>query len=504
MKCPGCSYISSGKDDLCPRCLFDLRPGKLSLGLSVVDAKSSYRELLAGLKRGDVPSVFPVKPSGKKRLRFDLSSIKLSLLRRRSLSTQKVDNQVGVDGVSEKMVLEQFGDPGASDSEGCGGEDEDVQVSSVAKTSPTPEVLDLSQSEEQLDQILDGLMDKEQLEFEAIPMPKEREEEDDFELILEIDEAPEDEPVEHEGREIEDEVNSEGEGAHEEDGVECEEHEGEEVPQVTDPLLILADEHWEDALASLPEEDDLFELSATELKLDKERAKIDMLFDLNYEILGSQSKSDAFQDVIVSEKRQVESAKLSSELDRVTRAVSRSVVSLSSSLASESQPGAGETSQFSSDRPIPLALDEHDRPRLSQVIGAALIDLLFILVWGVILALGLLWTGQSDLRAVLFRPGLWSIAEQVTILVHILGSSLLSLLLYPLVTVIVVGRSYGHDYLGLRVIDLCGGTPKFSQRAIRALCWPLSLLALGGLSILWGGRAVHDWAAETAVVNESE
>lgn len=53
MKCPECHFVCSELRDLCPRCLADLRPFKQGAGLTVIDAKASYQELLdkAGQKK---------------------------------------------------------------------------------------------------------------------------------------------------------------------------------------------------------------------------------------------------------------------------------------------------------------------------------------------------------------------------------------------------------------------------------------------------------------------
>ena len=60
MKCPSCHFLSADQNDLCTKCLEDLRPYKYNLGLPIQNFEATANELreaipLSQRSRGSLP-----------------------------------------------------------------------------------------------------------------------------------------------------------------------------------------------------------------------------------------------------------------------------------------------------------------------------------------------------------------------------------------------------------------------------------------------------------------
>lgn len=107
MKCPKCSFITSNRNDVCPRCVFDLRLRKRELGIRVTNPNSSLEELISQMDgaEGETEQAAPQDHLERPQVQPQQGESKRGLLGRIFGKQQKSDEE------SEEHREEQFEEP---------------------------------------------------------------------------------------------------------------------------------------------------------------------------------------------------------------------------------------------------------------------------------------------------------------------------------------------------------------------------------------------------------
>ena len=178
MKCPGCEFVCSDLRDVCPKCYLDLRPQKKLLGLQITNPEASYNELLGGAKGKSAESS---AAAGSRSL---WSALREALAGGRGAAGQQTEPPTASPTAALRSPAPD-GDPRDDHAEAPSAGPSSAPSPATAadpKPAPLPEfeireaaaqtaappVLDLTQSEAELDSIIDKMIGDAEIKYEVV------------------------------------------------------------------------------------------------------------------------------------------------------------------------------------------------------------------------------------------------------------------------------------------------------------------------------------------------
>lgn len=534
MKCPNCRFVCSELRDICPKCLLDLRPHKSSLALPISFPDLSYAELTAKIMKKPLSDTPPKEPEIKL-----LSSLKefgrdvLSAFspseqeQRQEQATQEMPEDKGISNSEEVAAIDAL-DKSVIDA------DQEIDTSSPTtnksdlnsvEDSPqkAPTVLDLSNSQDNLSEILDQMIGETEIEIETIK-PEEIDDKIEFDFVMDDDDSTSETEDQTELPPIGNLASStdiyvEPEATPEENVLKLETElstiENEAIFADSEQL-ILTDLSTNEKLSTSPERPDacdqtstLFEEAAKEIAAyEKDWAcelelfqlrpitrtqELDLLFDLTAEEIANPEKSKKYVTELPSSVEQViDSPELNQQLKIVEKAVSTPLFTLRNSFKKQKE----ENGELNDKRPLESqrTMSLSHSASSFQRFYCLLVDFVALIFLALCVTIILGLTSGTFPSEILIDPTVVGPVELLSLFSDFLVAIILGLIIYPLLSCLIAQQTVGMKMAGIKMIDYCGEQPSKQQIFIRALSWPISLL-FAGIVGRRDNNLLHDRAA---------
>jgi uncharacterized RDD family membrane protein YckC len=141
-------------------------------------------------------------------------------------------------------------------------------------------------------------------------------------------------------------------------------------------------------------------------------------------------------------------------------------------------------------------------PSLQTQLASLAIDLACVFLSAVVLMALYVAALEPAFRTQIIVPQHWDFADRLLFGGIFKASFVLSLVIYPIASFFISGRTVGQKTLGLKVVRYGQYTCSASDIVLRSLNLPLSLIMLGFVPIFFGKRPLHDLAAGTALTRD--
>ena len=141
-------------------------------------------------------------------------------------------------------------------------------------------------------------------------------------------------------------------------------------------------------------------------------------------------------------------------------------------------------------------------PSLQTQLSSLAVDMSCILLAAAVLMALYVAAMEPAFRTQIIVPQHWDFADRLLFGGIFKASILVSMVLYPIVTYFVSGRTVGQKMMGLKVVRYGQYTCSASDIVLRSLNLPLSILMLGFVPVFFGKRPLHDLAAGTALTRD--
>ncbi|MCB0310875.1 MAG: RDD family protein, partial [Bdellovibrionales bacterium] len=506
MRCPACKFVCSDLRDICPKCLLDLRQHKRSLGLKITNPSATYDDLTHKISKTgelkekrahansesakssrtwlniffrkdrtskEVPDV-KSKPSS---IQQPLSIPKVAQQAKQRTPTAPLTTAVTPSEIIQGLIFDQP-DPAQKETPRF-------------DSSPSSETVfaELNKIETR-DKELSNL-------FPPIDTALENREEESVEASHEVGEQQEQEKEELKEKE---QVPSEVLPTLEQfptDRSSAMETMPHSIQRESPPILSEAPDTFSKAPSPpLPDVDfnllfreawneitlSNFETAAelyTEQFMTPQSAEeIRVLFDLSEESIIEPSKAQQYQESISqSADRQVSAERLQKHLERVEQHTSAPQITLKGKKGSSSL-AQNETLRGN----IVVLKSASTRPRLA----AFTIDVATVLLLSILIVLFQAFWGQTGLWNKLGDPS--ELERLDLILPAALGliSIIILSVLYPLLSLISLGKTLGMDICEIRILNGDGRNLELDNLLVRVLTFHLSLLTFGYIELLFG------------------
>lgn len=506
MKCPNCQFVCSELRDICPKCLLDFRPYKRSLGLQITFPDLSYAELTAKVMKKPL-----AENSAEEQEANLLSSLKefgrdvISALSPANLEEQPLPREKETTPEMQNIATL------------CKDAEEEIQHTTpivIPEAAPrnAPTIIDFSDSQEDLTEILDQMIGETEIEVEAVK-PGETDNAIEFDFVFDdqpgCDNQGEDPPVLSESA-----MNDQGSdlpttqleiaiSLPDETGI-IEMSDTPERPSPSELQVTTSETNWlfEQALNEIRTftETPTCELELLQFNRTVKSEEIDLLFDLTAEEITNPEKIKRYTKVVpTSTEQSVTSNELNRQLKAVEKAISSPLLSLK---APSPRKSSDQTSTYKS--------DEHDAETVTipkpatifQRVYCLLLDLIVIAILALFTTIVFGFVDGTLPAEILIDPTAIGIVETLTLLGDFLFVLIIGLIAYPLFAYLTTQQTIGMKIANIQMVDYHGKQPSQLQLIIRALSWPFALLFCGIIG-RQGKDLLHDRAAALSLVSMS-
>lgn len=246
-----------------------------------------------------------------------------------------------------------------------------------------------------------------------------------------------------------------------------------------------------------------FELSSDQLLPAAPQDEIRILFDLAYDELKSPASVQSYQEAAeIARTVRLESEELRAHLEKVEQQASDRQIGLK----------APKKKTFAETSVGAAAREEGAKPRPAafQPLGSREALAVWLVDLGVIafaaLLFGTFWLAAIDMNLLsrMMKAEELSILQIIDWFALVGVSFLVGLLLVPLLSLYLWGRSVGQIVFKCQVCDKAGADPQLRQLALRALLQPLNLLGFGWLGACFGRCMLDDWLSSTRLCRVPE
>ena len=141
-------------------------------------------------------------------------------------------------------------------------------------------------------------------------------------------------------------------------------------------------------------------------------------------------------------------------------------------------------------------------PSLQARIISSTIDLFSCLILTALLSSVYVLSFEPAFRTQLLIPDRWDNADWLFFSGIIFGMFLVSVILYPLVTYIFMGKTIGQIVSNTKVIRYGQLTSTKGDLILRTINLPLSAICLGFMPLFFHRRTLHDFVSGTAVTKD--
>jgi len=249
-------------------------------------------------------------------------------------------------------------------------------------------------------------------------------------------------------------------------------------------------EFFDGAFAELSsiKSDEIYEFQSEQFRNVQNRDDIQLLFDISFDTIKDPELEKApLEKVITSDERKIQNESLQVQLARVERVVSAPQMSLKAQPLGK--PAPGQAANFAAQAPASISK------------RALAFGLDFFILALVSLGIALL-TILLDKSSILSKLSVVQNIEILDLIPPFVGaavSMLMLLILYPFLSYLFLGRTYGEKVYGLELLRIDGRRPHFGNIAVRSMAAPLSLLFFGYLPLFRKKQPFHDVLSKTAL-----
>ncbi len=227
---------------------------------------------------------------------------------------------------------------------------------------------------------------------------------------------------------------------------------------------------------------DVFELGSANLTSATHDEHTELLFNLAYESFEDPAANSVFEEKIVtSDQRHIEATELEKQLERVNKITEITPFTL--------KEGSFETSKKSLEEVIP---DRFRNVTFSERATVIFMDGLSILALSVVNTLFVTATWDLPLWQSLKAATPFEFIDFVLPCGVLAAGFILFSVVYPLLTYLFIGATFGMAQKNLSIRTEDGAIPHSSQLIVRAFSMPLSSAIGGALPILIGRATLHD------------